>query len=97
LCFIALNLGLPRPRRAIAIRRLLNQALGKKGDAVDGVESTIVPLLRRMETQLAALYARVVGDLDLRKELLLLHDRVVKLERRVEELERPKGRRARRR
>ena len=62
-----------------------------------GVESTIVPLLRRMETQLAALYGRVVGDLDLRKDLLLLHDRVVKLERRVEELERPKGRRARQR
>jgi hypothetical protein len=44
-----------------------------------------------MEAQLATLYARVVDDLDLRKELILLHDRVIKLERRVEELERPRG------
>jgi hypothetical protein len=57
---------------------------------VHGVESTIVPLLRKMEALLAALYARVVDDLDFRKELLLLHDRVIKLERRVEELEQPK-------
>jgi hypothetical protein len=64
----------------------------KKGVGVNGVESTILPLLRKIETQLAALWARVVEDLDLRKELLLLHDRVVKLERRVAALERPKGR-----